>query len=146
MRSKLNEDSPRSPDEERNVTVTAFLYATKKEDDNDFHLLIGDNPNGGDGRFMTAEVSGLPVPDNATTPHFRQVRDQYKEFFNSTGQELPGNRYVIFSDPVPVTITGSIFFDVDHQIGEVRSRNAVPETVWEIHPVSSLVFGSLNGP
>jgi hypothetical protein len=145
MRGKLNESSPRSPEEERNVTVTAFLYATKKETDDDFHVLIGDNPNGGDGRFMTAEVSGLPAPDNATTPQFEHVRNQFKEFFRTTGQELPGSNYRIFSDPVPVTITGSIFFDVDHTIGEVHSRNAVPESVWEVHPVSNLVFGSPGG-
>ena len=52
------------------------------------------------------------------------MRDQYKEFFRTTGQELPGSSYRIFPDPVPVTITGSIFFDVDHKIGEVHSRNA----------------------
>ena len=69
--------------------MTAFLYATKKETDNDFHLLIGDNPNGGDGRFMTAEVSGLPNPDDAATPQFQFVRDQYKAFFASNRPGAP---------------------------------------------------------
>ncbi len=145
MRGNLNEDSPRSAPERRNVTVTAFLYATKKEADNDFHLLIGGDPNDGTGRYMTSEVSGLPNPDDAMTPAFQKVRDQYKAFFASTGQELPGDRYVRFDPPVPVTITGSIFFDVDHEIGEVRSGNIVPETVWEIHPVSDIQFGSSGG-
>ena len=145
MRATLNADSPRAPQERRNVTVTAFLYATKKETDNDFHLLIGDNPNGANVRFITSEVSGLPVTTNASTPQFQRVRDAYKEFFRNTGQELPGSSFRMFADPVPVTVTGPIFFDVDHKIGEVRSRNAVPETVWEIHPVSDLVFGSSGG-
>jgi hypothetical protein len=145
MRAKLHASSPRAPEEQRNVTVTGFLYATKKETDNDFHLLIGDNPNGGNGRFMTAEVSALPVATSASTPQFERVRDQYKEFFRNTGQQLPGSNYRIFPDPVPVTITGSIFFDVDHGIGQVHSHNAAPETVWEIHPVSDLVFGSSSG-
>ena len=140
-RASLAQRSPRAPEEMRNVTVTGFLYATKKEADNDFHLLIGDNPNGGDGRFMTAEVSGLPVSTNAQTPQFLHVRDEYKEFFRDTGQQLPGSSYRIFPDPVPVTITGSIFFDVDHEIGQVHSRNAAPGTVWEIHPVTDIVFG-----
>jgi hypothetical protein len=146
MRARVNESSPRAPQEQRNVTVRAFLYATKKETDNDFHLLIGDDPNGGNGRFITAEVSGLPVTTGATTPQFQQVRDQYKEFFRSTGQNLPGSRYRIFRDPIPVTITGSVLFDVDHAIGEVHSQNAVPESVWEIHPISDLVFGASGGP
>jgi hypothetical protein len=119
-----------------------YLYATKKETDNDFHLLIGDNPNGGNGRFMTAEVSGLPVPATPETPQLQHARDEYKAFFRDTGQSLPGSSYRIFPDPVPVTITGSIFFDVDHGIGQVHSRNAAPETVWEIHPVTDIVFGS----
>ena len=145
MRATLNADSPRAPAERRNVTVAAFLYATKKETDNDFHLLIGDSPNSGNARFITSEVSGLPVTTDASTPQFQRVRDQYKEFFRNTGQELPGSSYRIFADPVPVTVTGPIFFDVDHKIGEVRSRNAIPETVWEIHPISDLVFGSSGG-
>jgi hypothetical protein len=142
MRRKLNADSPRAPEERRNVTVTAYLYATKKETDNDFHLLIGDDPGGGDGRFLTAEVSGLPNPDDDLTPQFRKVRDQFKAFFAATGQELPGDRYVRFRQPIPVTVTGSVFFDVDHKIGEVFSGNIRPETVWEIHPVSDLAFGT----
>ncbi len=146
MRSKLNANAPRASEEQRNATVTAFLYATKKESDNDFHLLIGDNPNGGDGRFMTAEVSGLPNPDNRLTPQFQQVRDAYRAFFTASGLSLPGERYVRFPQPIPITLTGSVFFDVDHTIGEVRSGNIIPETVWEIHPISDIVFDPNGGP
>ncbi len=95
---------------------------------------------------MTAEVAGLPVAANAQTPQFQHVRDQFKEFFQSTGQQLPGSSYRIFPDPVPVTVTGSVFFDVDHEIGQVHSRNAAPGTVWEIHPVTDIVFGAAGGP
>jgi hypothetical protein len=146
MRAKLNSNSPRAPEERRNAIVTAFLYATKKEADNDFHLLLGDAPEGGDGRFLTAEVSGLPVPDDRRTPAFRQVRDQYKAFFAAIGLPPPGDRYVRFDPPVPVTVAGSLFFDVDHLPGQVRSGPDVPETVWEIHPVSHLDFGPTAGP
>jgi hypothetical protein len=146
MRAKLDSRSDRAPEEQRNVTVTAFLYASKKESDNDFHLLIGDNPDGGDGRFMNSEVSGLPNPDDSLTPQFQTVRDQFKSFFAATGQQLPGDRYVQFSPPIPVTITGSVFFDVDHIISAVHFGNIVPETVWEIHPISNIVFGSAGGP
>jgi len=145
MRPTLNVRSPRATEEQRNATVTAFLYATKKESDNDFHLLIGDNPNGGDGRFMTVEVSGLPKIDNRLTPQFQKVRDQYKAFFTDTGLDLPGDRYLRFPQPVPVTVTGSVFFDVDHPIGAVHSGNVKPETVWEIHPVSNIIFGANGG-
>jgi hypothetical protein len=145
MRAKLNESSPRVPEEQRNVRVTAFLYATKKETDNDFHLLIGDKPDGGDGRFMTAEVSGLPSPDDSSTPRFQRARDQYRSFFEEIHHALPGEGYIRFHEPVPVTVSGSLFFDVDHSIGEVHSGTVRPESVWEIHPVSDLVFGTGGG-
>ena len=34
-------DSDRVQEEKRNVSVTAFLYATKKEADNDYHMILG---------------------------------------------------------------------------------------------------------
>ena len=89
---------------------------------------------------MTAEVAGLPVAANAQTPQFQHVRDQFKEFFQSTGQQLPGSSYRIFPDPVPVTVTGSVFFDVQPRVGQVHSRNAAPGTVWENDPVTDIVF------
>jgi len=146
LRGRLHANSPRSPAEERNVTVTAYLYASKKESDNDFHLLIGTDPAApGTARYMTAEISGLPNPDDADTSEFAAVRAAYRSFFASAGLETPGDRYVRFSPPVPVTITGSVFFDVDHRIGEVRTGAIAPATVWEVHPVSDLQFGSAGG-
>ena len=51
-------DSDRTPEEERNVRVRAFLYAASRESDNDFHLIVGDE--GDQAKMMTMEVSGLP--------------------------------------------------------------------------------------
>jgi hypothetical protein len=143
MRAKAKHSAGRLPEEQRNVKVNAFLYATKKEADNDFHMLIGGDPDRGDRRFMTAEVSGLPDPDNNLTPRFQRVRDQFKAYFLSdpAGESaLPGQNYLRFDPPIPVTVTGSVFFDVDHGRGEVHTGNIAPETVWEIHPVSDIVF------
>ncbi|GAC1464642.1 MAG: hypothetical protein NVSMB9_03520 [Isosphaeraceae bacterium] len=144
MRSKVRTNTPRVEEEKRNVQITAFLYATKKESDNDFHLLIGGDPSSGDDpRFMTAEVSGTPAPDNASTPAFKAVRAQFKAFFVDHGFQLPGvGHYAVFDTPVPVVITGSIFFDTDHHAGQIGTGDGtiVPATVWEIHPISNIAF------
>ena len=47
--------------EKRNVRVTGFIYAFKKEDDNDYHVILGD-PLGTDPPvYLNVEVSGIPV-------------------------------------------------------------------------------------
>jgi hypothetical protein len=138
MRAKIQPGSPRVTEEKRNVTVQAFLYATKKETDNDFHLLLGPDPGAADPRYMTAEISGLPNPANPFTPTLTQARQQFKAFFGN--HTLPGNNYVKFDPPVPVTVSGSLFFDIDHPPGDVGTGSTKPDTVWEIHPITNIVF------
>ena len=140
LRAKLTPDSPRISEEKRNVTVHSYLYAAKKEADNDFHLLLGDGSDTPQPRFITAEVSGLPNPSDSTDkPVLESARNQFKAFFQQ-GFGLPGNRYVRFDPPIPLTVSGSVFFDIDHRPGQHRTGNILTETVWEIHPVSAIIF------
>jgi hypothetical protein len=126
-------DSDRVDEEKRNVTVPAFLYATKKEADNDYHLILGTNDAG---QFMTAEVSGLPPAGNIRA-RLKVARDAFKQFFS--GQPI-GTSYKKFDPPIPVRISGSLFFDVDHPAGVVGPEPFKPKTAWEIHPVTSIEF------
>ena len=51
--------------------------------------------------------------------------------------------YLRFEDPVLVRITGSLFYDVDHEPGVVGSftpPSRVPATSWEIHPITEIVL------
>lgn len=73
------------------------------------------------------------------------MRDQFKAFFAAIGHPLPHSQYVKFPTPIPITVTGSVFFDVDHTPGDVHSGSIVPDTVWEIHPISNLVFDPNGG-
>ena len=132
-------DNNRVPQERRNVKVSAFLYAASSEDDNDFHLIIGRDPEKSE-KYMTVEVSGLPPSDS---PHFGDLntaRDAYFAFF---GDGLPGTSYDFYDPPIPVEITGSLFFDRSYASGSrpgpqtLRPRMPV---VWEIHPITSIVF------
>jgi hypothetical protein len=124
----------RVDEEDHNVVVTAFLYASKKEGDNDFHCIIGAAPDQTP-VFFNVEVSGL------SQGQFRQqlkgVRDAFKTFF---ADQLPGSGYSKFDPPIPVRITGSLFYDIDHKPGEVGPSGFKPTTAWEIHPVSAIEF------
>jgi hypothetical protein len=128
-------DSQRVAAEQRNVAVPAFIYAAAKERDNDFHVILGGPDALNTGNFMNAEVSGLP------TGPFRQKltapRQAFKDHF---GDNVPGRSYDIYDPPISVTVTGSLFFDVDHAAGVVGPDGYKPQTAWEIHPISSITF------
>lgn len=122
--------------ERRIVTVNAFIAASKKESDNDFHVILCTDPANPPVQYFTAEVSGIPrhseFADALITP-----RVQFKAFFKD---DLPGTRYDLYDPPIPVRLTGPLFFDVDHKAGVVGPQGHRPQTAWEIHPVTDIVF------
>jgi hypothetical protein len=130
--------------EKRNVRVSGFIYAYVKEEDNDYHVILGDAP-GAEPVYLNVEVSGIPVGGMAANrQRLTAVRDvfkgglgiglkgpsKYKKFLNETDE----------TSPVPVRITGSLFWDVDHPPGTVGPKEFRPQTSWEIHPVSEIEF------
>ena len=133
--------SGRVPEEMRNVRVSAFLYAASREDDNDFHLIIGGDPQGTPEMYMTVEVSGLPPKTSPAFTKLNTARNAYKKFF---GTNLPGMTYDFYSPPIPVKVKGSLFFDAGHATGSrpgpASLKSRMP-TVWEIHPVTSIELG-----
>ena len=135
-------DSDRVDEEQRNVRVRAFIYAASREDDNDFHVIIGRPPNASR-LFMNVEVSGLPPSSSTHRATLKGVRDAYKTFFRNHPDNLPGTSYDFYDPPIPVLIGGSLFFDVTHasggRPGPQDLRDDIP-TIWEIHPVTSLEF------
>lgn len=132
--------SDRVAEEKRNVRVEAFLYAASREDDNDFHLIIGRDPKRSPSMYMTMELSGLPPKSSKHFNRLRKARDAYKTFF---GANLPGTTYDFYDPPIPVTIEGSLFFDMSHaqgsKPGPASLRKDIP-TIWEIHPISKIEF------
>ena len=125
--------------EKRNVKVKAFLYAASLEDDNDYHLIIGRDP-GKPAKYMTAEISGLPPSSSSAFGALSGVRDAYFDFF---GDGLPGTSYDFYDPPIPIEIEGSLFWDASHakggRPGPETLRPKMP-VVWEIHPVTRIVF------
>ena len=124
--------------EQRNVTVHAFIYAIKKESDRDFHVILGDANCQAPSCFMNAEVSGLPKsPQHPDRAALTAVRTNFLNHFDAE----PGTKKVkTYDNPLPVQVTGSLFFDVHHSAGEVGPPCCRPDTVWEIHPLTDVTF------
>lgn len=129
--------SRRVSEERRNVSVLGLLAAASREDDNDFHLIICDDPtaSAGDQFCFNVEVSGLP----ASGPHKSRLRMARTQFSSLLNNNLPGNSYRFYSPAIPVRVTGSLFYDVSHKPGAVGPKKFRPETAWEIHPVTEIV-------
>jgi hypothetical protein len=136
--------SKRVKEEERNVHVTAFMYAASREADNDFHLIIGRAQTATPEMYMTMEVSGLPPAGSPSLGQIKAARDAFKNFFKTkAGGKLPGLTYDFYHPPVSVQIDGSLFFDMSHAIGPHPGppslKNKMP-VIWEVHAITKIVF------
>ncbi len=126
----------RATEEDRNVEVPVWIYAMKYEADQDWHVIIGTAPEASPHHYFNAEVSGLPPKTAAQYSKLLAVR---KSLAKILGDQLPtSDAYAKFAEPIPVTIRGSLFFDVDHAAGVVGPTGMRPTTAWEIHPISKL--------
>jgi hypothetical protein len=133
--------SDRVKEEERNVSVAAFLYAASHETNNDFHLIVGRNHKLAPEMYMTMEVSGLPPKGGAAFKDLNSARSAYKNFF---GAKAPGFTYDFYDPPIPIKIEGSLFFDKTHATGlrpGPQSLKSRMPTIWEVHPLTSIKLG-----
>ena len=103
----------------------AFLYAASREDDNDFHLIIGRNPERSPSMYMTVELSGLPPKSSKHFSRLSKTRNAYKTFFTDN---MPGTTYDFYDPPIPVTVEGSLFFDMSHAHGSKPGPGSLART------------------
>jgi len=136
--------SSRVTQEQRNVHLVGFLYASSREADNDFHLIVGRDPAAPPEMYLTAEVSGLPPTASPAFQKINSARDSFKSFF---GAHLPQLSYDFYHPPIPVVIEGSLFFDMTHATGPAPGppslKSRMP-TIWEVHPVTSVRLGATS--
>jgi hypothetical protein len=136
-------DSTRVTEEDRNVTVNAFIYAVKFEGgpkgDHDFHVIIGNEPDAANRVLLNVEVTGLPPADAPDFARLQAVREKFKAHFAAMGVEI-GTGFTKFPEGIPVRVTGSLFYDIDHLPGVVGPTGMQPKTAWEIHPVTDIEF------
>ncbi|MCX6292139.1 MAG: hypothetical protein NT126_10285 [Bacteroidetes bacterium] len=136
----ITNSSNRVSQENRNVAVTtSYLYAIKRESDNDYHLIIGDAAPGTSANLFNCEISGLPSTSSSSYNTIKATRDFIKNRF---GTDFCGqSSYTMFSPPLPVTtLHGSLFYDIDHAPGTVGPTGFRPNTSWEMHPISAIAF------
>lgn len=130
--------SGRVVEERRLVAVDCFLYAIKLEQDrdgdNDFHLIVGDDPRRNGSLLLNVEVSGVPDGGRQIAA-FRAVRNRLLDLVQRS--RFPTG-FLLLDSPMPVRVTGSLYFDADHTAGSVGPAGYRPSTVWEIHPVSDI--------
>jgi hypothetical protein len=132
----IDRDTPRVAEESRNVAVCAWIVATKREDDNDYHVMLSDASGE---VIFNAEMSGIPATGNKTNRRkLLAARVSFETFVSEDGRKT-GN-YTGWGDPVPVYIEGSLFYDTEHRPGAVGPSWARPKSSWEIHPISKILF------
>ena len=133
--------SGRVDEEQRRVGLKGFLYACSREADNDFHMIVGEDPNSNVEVYMTMELSGLPDdPNSPAFPDLKAARDAFKQYF---GNNLPQATYDFYDPPIPLAIEASLFFDMTHATGQApgpKSLKSRMPTIWECHPVSKITF------
>jgi hypothetical protein len=137
---KTTATSNRVKEEKRNIKLKAFLYAASREDDNDFHLIVGRAPGASPAVYFTIELSGLPPAGSAAFPKLKAARDSFKSFFKNS---MPGTSYDFYTPPIPVEIEGSLFFDMSHASGSRPGPSSLrPKmpVVWEVHPITKIIF------
>ena len=136
MQTKVTKNSSRVPVENKNVRLknNIYLLAFKKESDNDYHVIIGDNKDFKKATLLNAEISGLPAP---LVKQFQMVRNAFEKQF----VQVCSNSYAIFTaNPISIQIEGSVFYDIDHKPGQIGPAGLQPKTSWEIHPIAKITF------
>ena len=132
--------SKRVAEEDRNVRLSAFLYAASKEEDNDYHLIVGQSKTAAVEVYITMEISGLPPKSAKSFARLKKARKAFEGFFAGN---LPGTTYDFYDPPVPIDVKGSLFWDASHakggRPGPKSLRPKIP-TVWELHPISSITM------
>lgn len=130
-------NSQRVAQEKRNVRInTAFIYAISREADNDFHVIVGDTVPFNASKAIVVEMAGLPNPANASSDTILNARTAFENFF---GEKCSG-AYSVFTPPIKTTIAGTILYDIGHNPGTIGTGVFKPNTSWEIHPVSEIIF------
>lgn len=125
--------------ENRSVKVRGWIYAIKYQVDQDWHLIVGTDPNAGAITYFSCEVSGLPAKSASA---YATLLDARKSLAHILDNDLPGpGGYTKYTPPIPIEIEGMLFFDVDHPAGAVGPPGMRPKTAWEVHPVTKIELG-----
>lgn len=123
------------------VTTAGWLHLVALETDGDYHIQVSGSATSGD-QCLIVEV---PDPDSAYTasaalqPVFAALRSTIKT--KMLAGKDPSGTGSVMQHPVYVTVTGILFYDDAHVGDPPRGKKGMhASTLWELHPVTSLVF------
>lgn len=140
-------NSPRTKEENHNVYLEdVWIFGVKREDDNDFHLIIGSSKSlDKEQLYFTAEVSGLPDSTNEYFKTLSEARNTLISYFGDRSEK----EFVFVASPKnpPIHldyICGSLFFDNHHYGGHSKIDVYKVCSAWEIHPVTKIKFHRKN--
>ena len=117
------------------MRVKAFLYAASREDDNDYHLIIGRAPNK-PAKYMTAEIS-VPPPDGRRFFLLQARRGTQRLFRVFSVTACPATSYDFYDPPREIEIEGSLFGTQATPTADPPAQQRLHPhmpVVWEIHP------------
>lgn len=142
---ELDNSSPRSSIEQRNVSITCWLYTYARESDQDFHLIISNTNKVAGRKFMTAEISGLPKNSNSKYyDRLLKARNQFRELILKGEDYCSTYTKKYLKNPIKVIVTGSVFYDTHHPGGESGTGNYTAKSAWEIHPITSIELAKIE--
>ena len=133
----IDRETPRVPQEMRFVATCAWIVATRREDNGDYHVIVSNGAK----TFMNMEISGIPDRGNKMDrEQLITVRKVFEGFVEETARST-GN-YTGWGDPVSVYVEGPLFYDIDTRPGAAGPKGSRPKTSWAIHPVAHIDFES----
>jgi hypothetical protein len=127
----------RVAEEDRNIKIKeAYVYAVTRQADNDFLLILGSDENYTKSVFFNVEVSGLPEHSKDSYTTLNTVRTNLKNQFGN----VCGKTLLLMDKPVKVSVSGSLFFDIEQKPGKSGPKKLRTKTAWELHPVTEIIF------
>jgi len=128
------------------IAVTGWLWIVGADPDGNYQVQISSNPASGD-HCLIVEVPN-PDPAFVSSPLVRERAEQVRNFIRQRllrGQEPSTSEYGnLMNHPPYVTVTGQLFYDASYVGLPPRGKwNMQAATLWEIHPVTDIVFAPL---
>lgn len=137
-----SENSVRVPAEQRNIILKkVWIHAVYREPDNDFHLILCDKQvYDGEAALFSAEISGLPDPSKVSNRTMSDLEDARRSLTDKMGDLNCGRTYIFKKGGLPVKVRGSLFFDIHHAGHKHGRQGLYPQSAWELHPVTDLIW------
>jgi len=136
----LASTSTRVTEETENVWLEhVFIYVIIREDDGDYHLIVGDKQHTAGETLMNVEISALPDPSSPFYNKLKTVRDKFKSRFSMCSKKNFWETHVTLPE---ISVKGTLFFDKRHANSDQHAGNNTikTKTFWEIHPATYIKF------